>query len=113
MKNELRLGNIVDKFFDGGHDGNGYWDWSTFRQEEFFEIDEYPHVFRPTSITPEWVERFKNDEYDIISQGGGEYFLQYPDGDSGQAIDVGREFKYVHQLQNLYFALTQKELTVI
>lgn len=122
MKNELRIGNIVEKLFDSGHDGNGYWDWSIFRPEEFFEIDEYPHCFRPINLTPEWfmrlggVQSSESDYYIEIdpntsinynSQTGEVTVLEIDDG----CIRLWH-IKSVHQLQNLYFAITNKELTV-
>ncbi len=54
---------------------------------------DYDHLFIKNSIE---VDFFDNEAW--LSIGGGEY-------------TIGEPLKYVHQLQNLYFALTGEELT--
>lgn len=68
----------------------------------------------PIPITPEWLERFgflpypfnygwkhESQWLEIDSMGG---YFQYPHGCA--------EIRYIHQLQNLFFALTGLELTI-
>lgn len=58
-------------------------------------------------------------QYDIIQRRNKEYwsgivFKLYADGgydDSGE-LDLVEKIKYVHQLQNIFFALTGEELTI-
>lgn len=63
-----------------------------------FKENSEPH-FHPESKT------FENDLGDLIVLEHGEFNYQYPSRYVGEI-----EVKYVHQLQNLYFALTGNEL---
>jgi hypothetical protein len=74
-------------------------------------------IFQPLPLTEEWLLKFKwykimsldkrfvfaDIEYYSISADGSLYF-----NDAYTCTDI----KYVHQLQNLYFALTGEELTI-
>jgi hypothetical protein len=65
--------------------------------------------FEPILLTSEWLARLMDQEAIVISNG-----LCYIDLDQGQqysglCID---HVKYVHQFQNLYFALTGNELSI-
>jgi len=104
--NELRIGNWVkesDGRFIHIHDGLG--------------IDHHKQ-FSPIEITPEIlekagfkVERHTYDEYwscgwfNIRKMGNGFEFL-------GSEWTHGETFYFLHQLQNLYFALTGEELKI-
>lgn len=75
-----------------------------------------PNDFEPIPLTPEWLERFGFEVY------GSEPYWKYADGING--MFKNNRFRlftfqthgdyvpvdYVHQLQNLYFALTGQEL---
>lgn len=51
--------------------------------------------------------------HNIVSTYGNTYYQQYIIScDEDERINWGEEIKYVHQLQNLYFALTNKELEI-
>jgi hypothetical protein len=115
--NELRIGNyftdganilIVKSISDYPSDGfklNG----GTF----------YEDLCLPIPLTEEWLIKF-GFEYDkfcgiwnfkffsITTKGSG-----YVNSINGGEYDNGIEFNYVHQLQNLYFALTGEELCVL
>lgn len=94
---------------------------------------EWNHV-HPIPITPEWLERlgFEKNQYKyekinltetiytidvpndyggriIGSDYNGEFKIRLEGCDEGK---VGDFIKYIHQLQNLYHALTGQELTV-
>ena len=86
------------------------------------QVHENFNVFNPIPITPEWLERagFEKERvhlsdgdtwvYSIKSKN--DYFEIENHWDGGYLYD-GRnqvQIKYIHQLQNLYFALTQKQL---
>lgn len=76
-------------------------------------------AFSPIPLTPEWLERFGFEMDDSLNQGilNGHWFL-------GNEVDykswylirrdtnaiIKRHVTTVHQLQNLYFALTCQEL---
>lgn len=110
--NELRIGNITDKgtivsFYERGiHVGFG----KTF---EFNEV-------QPIPLTEEWLLKFglkkthynnqiiydsghQNSTYIIIDENSSSYFMW------GAYLT---SIKYVHELQNLYFALIKKELEI-
>jgi len=113
--NELRIGNLVSsetsvpKLF--------YWDIDDF---EFYKhrMDD----IEPIPLTEEWLERFGFEQMKLYTGDNcfvKEKFCVLCDGqlknydlrltfDSDQTIRV--ELDYVHQLQNLYFALTNTEL---
>lgn len=75
-------------------------------------------------LTPEWLERcgfIKGGDYGF----GIGYFWDHPQDiclvefiDNGEfrlygsEWTIGKDFKFLHQLQNLYFALTAEELTI-
>lgn len=67
---------------------------------------------RPISVTEEWLVKFgaeniRENQYRI----GNRLFILR----NGYWVDYGTSviLKYVHQLQNLYFALTKEELTFV
>ena len=90
---------------------------------------EWNHV-HPIPITPEWLERLGFEKvgnyYDLDFNGGGLRFLSDLDGcrlftGSEYSLTIAMDYdtceipntpKYIHQLQNLYHALTGQELTV-
>ena len=77
----------------------------------------------PIPITEEWIVKFGFHYYDgVFSKDGGKlYGFDY---DTYWLFDYGQDlwrvnkkpyffkYKHVHQLQNLYFALTGEELTI-
>ena len=91
-------------------------------------------MFSPIPITPEWIERFgfrcengygflsslekiphyKRDGVLIVFSGSSYDYCRddiYDGGTGTMLMDV-KEIKYVHRLQNLYFELKDKELTI-
>lgn len=132
---ELRIGSIVYK---GKQYGEEPVEAYEINQLDLFQggntgVADYYREWKPIPLTPEWLEKFgfkfrvygnENTEYDLNI--GGTYcylhgwkkkdekevkidFLYYDDDGTNE---VGQVIKYVHQLQNLYFALTGEELTV-
>jgi len=104
--NELRMGNYV-KFITsdneysiiGGLDSdNVYINERTWNYVEFEEIEPIP-------LTEDWWDKFKEDEFILTDKSG---FVIFKNRYAYQFIFI--DYPYVHQLQNLYFALTQKEL---
>lgn len=125
--NELMIGNYV--YFHGDVEEINMVDgFGIIGREEqpLCSIDE----FEPIPLTEEWLLKFsflKDEEYLSIGRFDYKYCFKYRDWannwafyieytDSGNPNDDGIKYpvafdiKYVHQLQNLYFALTGEEL---
>lgn len=84
---------------------------------------------KPIELSPEWLTRFgfRSDLKDwfwietvknqyLASNPHGVYLSNTDPDDESKSADefwVKLEIQYVHQLQNLYFALTGKELTFL
>lgn len=105
--NELRIGNLFSSY-----NGTVFeWDSSCFELcEKGIEVDE---IGLPILLDEYWIIKFKllkNNGYPYVFLNGfiklrnGIYFYKYHN------LDI--ELKYVHQIQNLHFALTGKELTI-
>lgn len=100
---ELRIGNLIMK--DG--------DEIIVSHHTFYHLEIYGEDYEPIPLTEEWLEKsgFKSTV---------EWLLKYKNNSTLLVSDVKYGFqnipiqkiKYVHQLQNLYFALTGEELTI-
>lgn len=107
--NELRIGNLVM-----GETINHVVD-----HKILFEISEFENLYTPIPITEEWVIKFGlkqiNDywecdktSFEIYQFKTGQWFNSINSNEYTNGIEI----MYVHQLQNLYFALTGNELTI-
>lgn len=111
---DLRIGNII-------HDPNKGVDGYTYvTSRTIHALDSHPCDFQPIPLTPEWLERLGFEKVKDINEHS------YPDWTLGivtlhqnvHGFFVLADYKgmicihHVHQLQNLYFALTGEELTV-
>jgi hypothetical protein len=110
--NELRVGNWVN-------DENGVIPYQ-IRPQDFLPLSlpENEGKANPITLTPEILLKagfdkmdlgiFESNKYDIYlyysKEANGFLFKSRPDG--------GIILKHLHQLQNLYFALTGKELKI-
>ncbi len=112
---ELRIGNIIIK--------NGkvhYTNHLTIRDIYGLSIDD-TDTFEPIPLTEEWLLKFgfiksKLEGYDVHFKYSHHLLHSsitalYNAEFSLSLDNVARGIKYVHQLQNLYFALTGEELT--
>ena len=115
--NEVRIGNLVN-YNDGEY---GFDDYVVIIEPH--EIHTYRTIaeriknaeLNPIPITPEWLERLglKGHSFDFSKVFTISYYddmvhiEQYSEG----PFDLPH-IKYIHQLQNLYHALTGQELTV-
>ena len=123
QNNELRIGNLV-KWYDVSkvlelHSEKNKFDNVYIECEESFEWTEY-NKLEPIPLTEKWLLKFRFEKskrfelgelkpcYVIFSLAvmirHNSFFVDWIGGNT--------ELKYVHQLQNLYFALTGAELTV-
>jgi hypothetical protein len=117
--NELRIGNLL---FDRGDKilRLDYWDFMKPAQRMFLgdselhPLTENLEYCKPIPLTEEWMFKFgfiKSSDNNYYK--GGKFTIYNRFGNFGL---IGgslswKEFKHVHQLQNLYFALTGEELT--
>ena len=125
--NELRIGNLIHHNNDGinevveiksiGYKAEGYsgyyltYKGGSSTLESLFGDD---YLNTPIPLTEEWLVKFG---YKYKSYGyGEEEWKQW--SFKGYSLNgftcntSGVNIKYVHQLQNLYFALTGEELTI-
>lgn len=111
--NELRIGNWL-QFTDSPHQGNLKIDSKVIAQDELSH-KEFNWFFAPIPLTEQWLLKF-GFEKDIsittrnIYCKGSFAIIQTISGNN--YFYEGTELKFVHSLQNLYFALTQKELEI-
>lgn len=104
---ELRIGNWIEGRSDSKKD------FVTFQvyRETFFDIDSAYGEFKPIPLTEEWLLKFGFQFYFI---GNGDYkSKQWYFEDftlCGFNYYYNLEINYIHQLQNLFFAIKGKEL---
>lgn len=119
--NELRIGNYFRRMY-----GHGYEDIVEASIDDILEINTKPwndHVFFDgIELTNEWLKKL-GFVCTWAGQGDGQTWEKgkvelhgdfYPLHLSNHKIDWIHlpKIEYVHQLQNLYFALTGEELTI-
>lgn len=111
--NELRIGNITHEMFDGNWREVVVSSFDIYNQEEGF-IDLFP-----IPLTEEWLLKFgfvANRYNDVFELYPLMFDCEYTDkGEWNISYDghpLSTEIQHVHQLQNLYFALTGEELTI-
>lgn len=112
--NKLRIGNYVE-FADSVYKVNHHTFSILAREKE-------NHKYKPIPLTEEWLLKFG-----CVESHKGEDFVNYWNQGKDFSIDIvdgeifnyrlyeryrTKSITYVHQLQNLYFALTGEELTI-
>ena len=111
--NELRIGNYYygDVLFPS--------EYNVIIANDLVELDSDPldDYYQPLPLTEEWLLKFGfyksdnygNDEYrlDGYSYFRGSFYISDCD-ECGESVEIN----FVHELQNLYFALTKQELTM-
>jgi hypothetical protein len=131
--NELRIGNLI--YLPKGLA------LGTCKTAEFDELVEYKvqaiyvnwdfeNIAKPILLIEEWLIKFgfnKSEYYPTFSNNsnycivyreekydveGGYYIQNDSTSDAWCYMMMDKPIKYVHHLQNLWFALTDKELTV-
>jgi len=124
---ELRIGNLI--FWDIPEKLNTIHEVIGIRNKKPqtipISLGESIEDYKPIPLTEEWLKMFgancigaKGWNFISVNKADTSYIYFNPNG-IGLAIDNGTtenaievEIKYVHQLQNLYFALTNTELTI-
>ena len=117
--NELRIGNWFIPFMFNGEELEA----RPIRAMEFLALSQNPHWGKPIPLTEEWLLKFgftrHHDDYyndivfikNVVNNYEFEWGVYPITLNGGIQINNRKLLKYVHQLQNLYFALTGEELT--
>ncbi len=110
---ELRIGNIIECYLGAPISESIE---SVVCADTFINFDKYPKTtYHPIPLTDEWLIKFG---FEDSSSFGVEYYelgkITICQSDCLAYIEDlnGVEIKHVHQLQNLYFALTGEEFTL-
>ncbi len=116
---ELRIGIWVNKpgedFNEGGRFLDGTYDPIQLTAHEMFTGEFRPEIYKPIPLTKEWLVKlgfklwcgsYERNDIKIFEVECGMFVLE------GDGKSIGNIFNHVHQLQNLYFALTGEELTI-
>lgn len=111
---ELRLGNWVEQPNDGVTRVTAVLNDLQIKTETGY-VDKY---CMPIPLTEEWLLKFGFDEtivegYPLYQSNKGFIVEYYVDESVFLILDFEVRVKHVHQLQNLYFALTGEELELI
>ena len=119
--NELRIGNLVEYQSTLGNYVNNIPKWAELKilWVDIFGVEEFPEQYKPIPLTEERLLEFGFKDNSImidtidktlnISAIVGKDFYLYLDDVFGSAYDLNC-IQSVHQLQNLYHALTGQEL---
>jgi hypothetical protein len=110
---ELRIGNIIEH----PHKGARGYVYVTARIISDIESTNNSIGYKPILLTEEWLKKLGFEKYtDGWYLDKGEYPKQITVSlfdDNGFHLSYFKTpIQYVHQLQNLYFALTGEELTI-
>jgi len=122
----------IDNWFYAVHPVDGLFEMQVrgIAQDGTIETDAYGNTYgtcdcdinsvKPIPLTEEWLLRFGFELTETNYDGGHHYWIWDFSGillttpyEDDSVVELGdAKFKYVHQLQNLYFALTGKELEI-
>jgi len=126
QEKELRVGNLlhfpyyneyVEVLGINAHENNGstfdlpkIYHWISFKRNSILYTEPIL-LLEPIPLTEEWLLNFGYTKEDSNFWNLGHIVWEY-DGGVFICNKNGITLKYVHQLQNLYFALTGRELTI-
>ena len=113
---ELRVGNYFIPITDNGYELEP----RKIKVSEFLLLSERPEKAKPIPLTEEWLIKFGFEMVQMDSNSGkyevySKYKLTYNTFHGWWLFNKRLDrtpVKYVHQLQNLYFALTGEELPI-
>jgi hypothetical protein len=114
--NELRIGNLLTTGEDNFRVTLIHKDFvkGVTINDKIVTPTTIKSIIKPIPLTEEWLLKFGfefDEEYNSYSLK----MLSVYDGKNGFSSDLfwdGLDIETVHQLQNLYFALTNEELTI-
>ena len=111
---ELRIGNWIERI-----NSNDRWIKTRINLTYLSLIVEFPEDYRPIKISEQWLKDFgfeillKEDEIVLYRLNSNDVNIHpvggFTYGNRGTPLC---KIQYLHQLQNLYFALTGKELII-
>ena len=115
--NELRIGNIVlSKPLMGN---SKKYLITKVSASDIYRCVSNPSDYEPIPLTEEWLLKcgFKKSItgtcYGMITANARDRFSIFSDGKFKiETTDLSIKIKYLHQLQNIYFALTSEELII-
>lgn len=121
----FRIGNIIRPFTQDGYE----LEIRPLKASEFFMVDNHPESTKPVELTKDWLIKFgftegnkcyknayslevlKTDFYLRPSYQDGFYWgFNISDEKLDCELNDVKPLKYVHELQNLFFAITGTEL---
>ena len=111
--NELRIGNLVLIPYNKSNKQEGFFE-ATISQIGDFGAYIKPEDYEPILLTEEWLLKFGFKIWDRNKWSDlGMNIVLLENGDNFLFLANQRHVNifYIHQLQNLYFALTGEELT--
>jgi hypothetical protein len=107
MKNtEIRIGNYVYR--------NDI--LVTVDEQTFWDMKNNPEQYKPIKLEEHWFKYFGAIKFDatdwVLKMGGLQFYCRYNKKcySSIEGSYLSDRIEFVHQLQNLYFALTNQEL---
>lgn len=103
---EIRIGNIIR---DGKDSFHSITDADIYDEIGSSEVFKY---YNPIPLTPEILEACGSLSPYVISKYSKEYYSLFFDSVAACNVVGEVELKSLHQLQNLYFALTGEELMI-
>ena len=112
--NELRIGNLVNYYMGAPMSENIL---TKVEWKDLKNIGSGDKNYEPIPLTPEWLERFGFEHYANEWYKKGKFWISDTGiagitKASGEDVNIETSTEHVHQLQNLYFALTGEELTL-
>lgn len=105
---ELRLGNLIDKYGKPIEVDLGIWT----------KINNGSVIYKPIELNQDWLLKFGFEKVDNNNFKLGDYSILITKREirfiicNYMDIPPSVKLKYVHQLQNLIFALSGEELTI-
>ena len=120
---ELRIGNLIEyRISDRFDKRKEWWEVSEIDADDIHWLSKVmpeDEDFKAIPLTEEWLEKlgFKQNKFDkVFEVENCQIEIYFFDNDIKCTVCVdsviNKNIKHVHQLQNLYFALTGSELTV-
>lgn len=120
LQKEIRIGNyLLGKIEDELDERKVYW-----KEYQIKDADDFAGIRddwdKPIPLTEEWLVKLgfdyypDNDSYQLESLYGFVIFGRIGKGFNVfvNSDEIGNQINFVHQLQNLFYALTGEELTI-
>lgn len=112
---DLRIGNYIKDTFDVKKYEVRQLELEDFSAMLNYKISKHRNTYNPVELNDEWLVKFGFEKYEFDHK---ENQYRYKDRlivlRDGKFVDYGSSviLQYVHELQNLYYAITGVELLV-